>query len=319
MGLEMVLNDLSLLPLAENAWEARRRMEKLIGTLLTATKYGAERVLRTDSDIHGLELASGYSIALWRNDPEVERETRQYFKRLITKAPYLEGVHDQKLLERYYSSDFFHEQKKAPGLGMAFLLDALAISLHSHARWELSLLQISLEELQEDDLIGDDIVSVKHACFREHVLEHQEWINKRAQVQVESGADLYAYCETLYPYLQFCASALAQMRELPQRDIHLRQIMKHLFDLNSYCETWQDGPFASQDIPGKISVESQATLSRYEKEHTFLCPDGENRVFSWHCRVTPEPWRIYFDPQEQDHRIIIGYVGEHLPTVKFHA
>lgn len=319
MGLEMVLNDLSLLPLAENEWAARERMEKLVSTLQAATKQGTERILRTDRDIHGMELASGYSIALWRNDPEVDRETRQYFKRLVTKAPYLADVNDLKVLEIYYSSDFFHEQQKAVGLGMAFLLDALAISFHSHSVWEMSLLQLSLEQLQEDDTIGSDIVLVKHACFRDHVLEHQDWISERIQIQVESGADLGICCETLYPHLQFCASAIAQMQALPRGDIHLRQIMRHLCEMNKYCETWQAGSFSAQDIPCKISVESEISLKTYKDQHTFLCPDGERKVFSWHCRVTPESWRIYFCPLEQSRIIIIGYIGKHLPTVKFHA
>jgi hypothetical protein len=319
MGLEMVLNDLSLLPLAENKWAARERMEKLVSTLQAATKLGAERILRTDRDIHGMDLAPGYSIALWRNDSEVDKETRQYFKRLITKAPYLEDVDDLKVLETYYSSDFFHEQQKAVGLGMAFLLDALAISFHSHSVWEMSLLQLSLEQLLEDGTVDSDIVLINHACFREHVLEHRDWISKRIQIEVESGTDLCTYYEMLYPHLQFCTSAITQMQALPRGDIHLRQIMKHLLDLNTYCETWQAGPFSAQDIPCKISVESEISLKTYKDQHTFLCPDGEKRVFSWHCRVTPEPWRTYFYPLEPDHTVIIGYIGKHLPTVKFHA
>jgi hypothetical protein len=94
--------------------------------------------------------------------------------------------------------------------------------------------------------------------------------------------------------------------------------MKRLLDLNDYCENWRDGSFSPEKVVGRVTVESGETLKMYEEEHTFLCPDGEGRLFSWHCRVTPEPWRIYFYPLTRERRIIIGHIGEHLPTVKFH-
>jgi hypothetical protein len=120
MGLEMVLNDLSLLPLAEDKWAARQRMEKLVGTLQAATKSGAERVLRVDVDVNYIELAPDYSIAHWRNDPRVDREARRYFLRLSTKAPYLQDVNDPQILDRHFSSDFFLGESRAVGPGMAF-------------------------------------------------------------------------------------------------------------------------------------------------------------------------------------------------------
>lgn len=136
-------------------------------------------------------------------------------------------------------------------------------------------------------------------------------------MDVRSGIDLGASASICYPYLQFCPSVLEQIRDLPRGEIHLRQIMKHLLELNDYCEDWQEGPFTAQSIAGKITRESHATLSMYAKEHTFLCPDGDEKLFSWHCRVTPEPWRIYFFPWEEKRLIIIGYVGHHLPTVRY--
>ena len=316
MGLEMVLNDLSLLPLAEDIYAARQRMSKLVDMLIAAVSLKVERALRTEYDINVVELTIGYPIARWLNDSDVDRDTRRYFRSLATKAPYLREVNDSSLLNTYYSSEFFHNQNRAAGLGMAFLLDALAISFHSHSAWELSSLQLSLVHLQEDNTIGNQVVSVKHACLREHILEHRAWLKKRTEVNIESGVDLYTYREILYPYLQFCASAMAQMQALPYGEAHFRQIKKHLHDLNDYCEDWHDGSFSPQDIAGKITVESDATLTMYAKEHIFLCPDGEERKFSWHCRVTPEPWRIYFFPLRQERAIIIGHIGHHLSTVK---
>lgn len=262
-------------------------------------------------------MAIGYPVARWMNDAEVDRETRRYFRSLATKAPYLRDVNDANILDSYSLSDFSYERRKATGLGIAFLLDALAISFRSHASWETHALQLFVEQLQENSEIARHIVSVRHACLNEHVLQHREWIRKRIQVDIKSGADLSLYCQALYPHLRFCVSTIAQMQVLPRGEIHLQQIRKHLFDLNEYCENWHKGSFSPQNITGRITPESDATLKMYEKEHTFFCPDGMERVFTWHCRVTPEPWRIYFFPLQQGHLIIIGHIGDHLPTVKY--
>ncbi|HWS85247.1 MAG TPA: hypothetical protein VN207_13415 [Ktedonobacteraceae bacterium] len=94
-------------------------------------------------------------------------------------------------------------------------------------------------------------------------------------------------------------------------------IQKKLQELDSFCVDWLDGPFDPQKIAGKITNESQATLHTHGKERTFLCPDGEKRLFSWHMRLTPGAWRIYFHPTTYEQELIIGYIGRHLPTVDY--
>jgi len=67
----------------------------------------------------------------------------------------------------------------------------------------------------------------------------------------------------------------------------------------------------------KVSPESSMTLEMYGRERTFRCPDGQKRLFSWHLRLTPHAWRIHFYPDEQTKTLIIGYIGHHLPTVRY--
>src|SRR6266702_1020412 len=76
MDLEMVLNELSLRPLASDVQVARQRMSNLVSTIAAATKLGVGRVLRTHRDFNSEEIAPGYPVAKWRNDHEVDREAR---------------------------------------------------------------------------------------------------------------------------------------------------------------------------------------------------------------------------------------------------
>lgn len=92
-------------------------------------------------------------------------------------------------------------------------------------------------------------------------------------------------------------------------------VKKRLFELQKYSESWTEGNFDAKKL-SKATPESEATLRKYSQEHTFNCPDGKSRIFSWHVRLTPLAWRIYFYP-ENHRKIIVGYIGEHLPTVKF--
>src|SRR5260370_19149185 len=119
MGLEMVLNDLSLLPLAEDIYGARQRMDRFVKTLKTVVSLKVERVLRTEHELNGVELALEYPVARWLNDSEVDREAQRYFRSFATKAPYLQDVNDPHILDMYYSSDFFYGQEKETVLSLA--------------------------------------------------------------------------------------------------------------------------------------------------------------------------------------------------------
>ncbi|EDX71170.1 hypothetical protein MC7420_2731 [Coleofasciculus chthonoplastes PCC 7420] len=42
---------------------------------------------------------------------------------------------------------------------------------------------------------------------------------------------------------------------------------------------------------------------------TFICPDGNERIFSLHVRMTPGAWRLHFSVDLEPGKIIIGYIG----------
>ena len=44
---------------------------------------------------------------------------------------------------------------------------------------------------------------------------------------------------------------------------------------------------------------------------------GNEITFTWHGRMTPGAWRIYFDPSITPGMMYIGYIGQKLPTVKY--
>ncbi len=186
-----------------------------------------------------------------------------------------------------------YQDNEAKGLGTAYLLEALALSFRTASQWEKNLLELTLMELDEDgEFYEEQILYVRHACSIEHVDTHSDWIKERIRAEakdaVGDGSDIWVRRGELFPSLQFCDAVQKQLQEVLQGRLVLLQIVRRLFELNTFCEEWENSPFDSHKIPGKTTPESTVTLQMYKREHTFLCPDGQERLFNWHARLTPE-------------------------------
>ncbi len=318
MELEMVLNELSLQPLADDVQTARQRMLELISTMSAATKSGVSRVLRTHRDLNAEELASGYPTVRWRNDHEVDRDVRRFFTSLATKAPYLADIGDATISDKLGNSDFLYDENGATGLGMAYLLDNLALSIRSASCWHPGHLEITYRHLDNDGEILEEIVTVIHASHKDHILEHKLWIKERINTNINNGSDIWQQRERLFPNLQFCDSAGEALQLFNTGNSPFHLVVKKLFEIENFCLQWQTrgGPFDLHSMPLKGSVESEATLTEYARQHTFHCPDGKKRIFSLHIRITRD-WRIHYFPLSEKQQLLIGYIGEHLSTKNF--
>src|SRR5260370_11300927 len=321
MELEMVLNELSLRPIANNIPTARQRMSDLILTAIVATKHGVKSVMRTYSNLDTEELASGYPVACWRNDGKVDIEMRRFYRTLVTKSPFLDDITNPDILNNVDLSDCFCGGDREIGLGVAFWLEALAVSLGSETRWYDNYLEIRISQIGDDEEIEDTFEEIPHASRSDHIREHLVWIAERLregdQTQVRDGIDIWQHKADWFPSLYFCETVGEQMRTLLHGNLMLMPIMKRLRELEDFCKAWYEGPFDHSRISSKATTESTATLKMYGSQRTFQCYDGETRVFSWHIRLTPGSWRLYFCPLPEEKKLIIGYIGSHLPTVLF--
>lgn len=316
----MVLNELSLRPLASDMYDARQRMVALMQTIVLATRSGVKKVLRTASTLHAEELAPAYPVARWLNDPQVDRDTQRFFRTLTTKAPFLADVNDKEMENIFDLSDFFYEDKQAIGLGVAFLLDSLAVSLRSDPCWYDSHIKLKISQLDVDGVIAEIFEDIPHASSGSHITEHLTWINERlrqdARAEIREGLDIWQHKEEWFPHLYFCVQVKEQLSTLLKGDLMLKPVLKRLYELEDFCNNWLEGPFDHTKMVSKATPESTLTLEMYSKERTFVCPDGLSRTFSWHIRMTPGAWRLYFYPLP-DHKLIIGYVGKKLSTALY--
>lgn len=313
MELDMVMNELSVATPARDVPAAREMMSGFIQTLLAARKKGIQ-VLRTNAEFNSALLAPDYPLSRWRNDAGVDQVERQYFRVLQTKAPYLVGHPEVEDKNQLYN--FLLEESEAHGLGAAFHLEALAVSLRSEERWHFSRIELSVQWLDDSAEIKTKSITVTHASCADHVTEHDEWVAKRRRAAVRSGTDMWNRRSELWPSLIFCEGVAEQMSGLGERDQMLPQVWQRLNCLEGYCQKWQSGPFNRDALDCTASLESLPTLQQFAAERIFRCPDGRERLFEWHVKISLNAWRLHFFPLPEERRIIIGYIGPHLPTVR---
>jgi len=305
----MVLNELSLRTPADDISTARKWMSDLLGTINLAATHGVKKIIHVDRDLYNIVLASDYPIARWLNDSQIDKDTRRFFRTLTTKLSYIPDL-----------PGFWYKEHQAKGLGFAFQYEHLALSLRSEKFWYPGRIELEVRypELDDNNQIVTERVEAIHASSSEHVLEHADWISKRIKTEIRGGSDLWDHREELFANLQFCESVEEQLKTLRVGNLLLHLVERKLFELEDFCGQWQSRGdiFDLQRVPGKGGPESQTTLDKYGQHRTFRCPDGEYRVFSFHVRITGD-WRLQYIPIEEKRQILIGYIGRHLPTVKF--
>lgn len=315
MGLEMVFNEMSTRTRADSIPTARERMKEFVLTLRKATSLGVARVLRVHSEFYQLELAYDYTFMRWQGDRDVDIELRRYMRVLATKAPFLQDLEGSTANGEFWTSEFRYGGDTVQGLGVAFVLEALAVSLAVEEQWRASRISLVLLFLDQSEDFEEETIEVMHACSPIHVDDHADWILERLDADVKDGSDLWDRRAELLPGLAFCDSVADQICALRSSDPLLHSVYKRLSHLNLYSAGWTDGAFDPEALPCNVSVESARTLEQYGNERTFHCPDGQWQRFTWHARLAPLAWRVYFSPENCGEPILIGYVGPHLPTV----
>ena len=123
----------------------------------------------------------------------------------------------------------------------------------------------------------------------------------------------YFYRATLFPSLDFCGATEGQIRGLGGDCPPLQPVIRGLRGLDNYCQTWTTVGFNMKAISSS-SGESQSTLDMYGNQRTFICPDGQPRVFSWRKKLSA--LRLDFFDFSAQKRLLAGYVGRHLDTAK---
>lgn len=311
MEIDLILNELSLRNPASDKRIACEWMSEFISSIKAIKAEGVKVQLRTQENFHTTILAPDYPIRRWLNDAdEVER---RFVKSLVTKAPFSNDIANLEIKEIEDGtglSEFRYQGKLALGLGIAHLLDTIAISFPSEDCWDCHCLSIEYKRIDESEELINEIVDILHISHRCHVSKHSTWIKSHTRIEIIDGDDLWKKKEDIFPSLLFCECVQQQLTCLQYGNPVFKQVVKRLFELEEYCKIWTDGRLDYRNIPCKVSPESESRLQKFKDQLTFQCPDGIERVFSLHVRMTGAgAWRLYFSDEIGPGKIVIGYVG----------
>jgi hypothetical protein len=309
--IDLILNELSMgesIPIDKHY--ARQLMSDFIKMIRAFKKQQVKVNLRTKDNFHTIIVARDYSIGQWFN--EADREESRFIKTLATKSPFSNDIDNLDITELETgsgSSEFRHQGKLAVGLGAAYLLDSIAISLRSSDYWDAPYVNIDFKYFEESshDLVETQEI-IKHVSQSNHVENHLVWINRQIKSEITNGEVLWFQKEKLFPSLVFCECVGKQLLDIKESNPLFKQIIKRLFELEEQTQKWTDGSFDINLLPSKVTPESDTRLKKFQQELTFQCPDGIYRLFDLHLRMTPGANRLYFFPIEPQ-KLIIGYIG----------
>jgi len=309
MHLEMFFNELSLVP-AANISEGQRQVDQFVQTIRAATHNGIGLTLQIPENFFSSAIAPEYYWNNWLKDDRIDIEFRRFFRSIATKTPFLRDTPDMEADWR--DIDCLWQNQFSLGFKAAYIADGLALSIPSRSEWDVPWIECTIHELVNEE-VDIRLESIHHAVSPNHLDSHLGWIHGRIQNAVGTGCELWQQRNNFFPLLIFCNGVEQQMTGLPAAA--LPSIVRGLTQLNAFCISWKSGGFNPNNIKCSVSPESQTTLNLYRTERTFLCPDGWRQVFSWHAKLGS--WRVYFDPAPGPSHLLIGYVGNHLRTVRF--
>lgn len=226
---------------------------------------------------------------------------------------------EKELYDTTLTHEFSFNGLMVKGLGIAYLLGGIGVSLNREKHWDNSkiILRTTYYDAEIDDLLSEDI-TVNHASTLTNLKDHEDWFLKDRMIDIVDSSELWSKREKLFSKLEFCDSVYDWLKKCDYGNPLFHQIINRLVELNYYFDAWNEGPFDPEAIPSKCSPESKVTLEQFEKDHTFISSNGDKNLYSWHVRVTPGAWRIFFLADEQTRKGKIGYIGPKLPTVKCH-
>lgn len=177
-------------------------------------------------------------------------------------------------------------------------------------------------EYLDDGLEHMEDVDVVRLVASRDVDEHQNDLLDALDAAVANGRALLERSPELFPALAFGPEAERAIRELTGNEVSFRQLVRHLRALSRTARAWPgDRPFAPQGVSWSEESEVTLTHGHYGPMRDFaVAPGFIVGRWSAHTKMTGDGGRrLYFRAQQSDGamRVAIGYVGPHLPTVKF--
>lgn len=322
--MEPILDETSLVPCP--VLLPAVRIEALAETLRELDATGAPRVLRTTRDAADRDIHQGKGLRAWCFDKGTNRDAGRLVAFRLDKQPYVDGdagLFGQAEGERVVVAA--SGGVEAQGLGLAALTGAFVIALACHSSPEVARPDVTLSYLEENQQERSELVVVIRLTRAAGVSAERRTLHDLLDGAVSNGPTLVARAADIFPHLVLGLGAREQLTGLNGTEPYFKQVVRHLRALELGAAQWAPET-AFKPVAVTFSVEAPSTLGHgtYGPMRNFSVPAGyETGQFSLHTKMTGGPGaRLYYrcsrrDDEKKTPYVLIGYVGPHLPTVKF--
>ena len=319
--MQMILNELSAKFPAKSIEQGKSIMKEFLLTYQIIKKVIYNDQVLLDKDYQCIYLADDYNIAKWRNDNQVDEDTKRLFRALLNHSDTYDKILYSGSIFDLNNSEFICIDKSSIGCLIAYETNNCTISFLSDAYWGNYKIQGCYVCLNGNDskLLEEDveIPNVSNSSnTQDFDREFGSICEQELRCSFRTGSDILERKEDLFPNLIFCKNAGKQLK-YENDAINISQISRKLLELQNYFSR-ADNIFDKNQL-NNATPESQETLKTFSEDHTFDLPNGEKRIFSWHIRFTGKyAGRIFFEPDAPNKKCYIGHIGGKLNTVKYH-
>lgn len=318
--MEPILDETSLVPCP--SWSPAARVLNVARTLQALDGLGAPRVLRSVRDAADRDIGEGFGLRKWCFDPTTDRNAGLLLAVRLMKQPFIDGngglfaaAEGARAVEAKVGGT------AVLGAGLAALTDGIIAPLARASRPAGGTLTVALTYLDETGERHETIDVPEFACADE-VESQRQMLVERIDRSVADGMALFARLGTLFPRLRLGSKAVDQIKELTGKELVFRQLLRHLRALDVGATRWPEGR-GFEPYGVTYSVESKATLDHgiFGPMRDFPVPEGfEAERWSLHTKLTGgSEARLYFRPvrTSAETLVLVGYFGDHLPTVRY--
>lgn len=308
--MNLVFNELSLLNMPEDNFEATRIMNDFVTCYheTMGDKLGFSRSIKSNIDLSTIRLNCELPVSKWRNntDTEIKRAFLGLCQRQIVY-----NIDDDML-----DSEVICKNGGAgTGLLKAFIDSEATISLASNLFWKSICIDAEFHTLEDNDVKKIQIFNISNKMDLETNLSKLQLLFRDRARRCNNTEQLLSNLETLFPSLVFHENVIKQLKTQVQ-SMHIPAIVTKLCELEFYFSKWTIGSFNHKDLT-YASPQSQETLKKYKKEHTFVF-NNQDVLVSYHLRYTGNiAGRIYFAPCYETRRGLVCSITNKLPTVSY--
>lgn len=303
------VNELSFVGQADNPDQCAALIEDLVKVINIILPHLGSKPVYASETLWSKEISSGYTMFKFIDDNRIDKSLTRAFISIVTKGPYFEDLLQN--LEHECVIISTGDDVKGSCIAAASHMSGLLTSLKDSKYYDDNPVKVNYKEGNEEcqEIEITNILNSSNA---------NKYVAEYIKGSINSWDTFWDKRESLLPELVFCECVKSQLDDVnynadyPLIYCHLQRMNDYKGNVRKKLVTVPD--YRTMGIDA--THESKRTLAIYGKERTFVCPDGKDRLFSWHSKQLGPNIRIHFYPPDNTtDKFYIGYIGIHLRTI----